>query len=807
MYIPPDGSTVWFEFLDSGYTAPAGDNVAFVFSSLDVDYIIFNEASEVKLENGDHTVEHLPDVISEGSELKLTFTDSKWIPVAESYPLEHSLNILLRFTAPYPIPEGGASLTLRFGATGDAEIINEPSEIRLTNEDHQVSVIITILHEESEIKLESADAETEVIIELVPESSELKISVDGQLVEHLPECIPAATEFALSITAGSVSGGQPNDLPNKVGRGSIKAPWKKTEKMVKKHFGASWEKFEDIWLRKKSPWQEPVDTLRQTKAPFIGKMTFFDQHFKLPWGDFIRLLDARNSALYVSKMDYIDSHDKAEWGGFMIRNKKTVNRYTNTQLLRGDFKDRHVEKPWDKLKHFDWHKKNQFKNGLLNQINDKHHGTYWGPYWYSLWCQEQYFPYKGNEEVHLVLKSDFPNLTRPEFLKPSNPRCPFDYWYSGDRDGPVIPPPPWTGPIPLTIGDFYYMQNTVFVKRLPSMEDIEIYSVSMSIDMDSFLWDFSLVIPDRSYLDLIKPQGDTFIDIQININGYEWTCRVEEWSESITFGNKSWNVNGRSPSIELAEPFCNPYSYQNSTGAQAASIVSDLLSLTDWSFTWDSTDFIDPALDWLIPANLFSFTDKSIIHGIKQLVNTAGHFVNTVPDTNTTKELHIKPKYKDQPWNWYHSSISPDVMLVDSQCWEIGRKYNRMSKIDSIVLAGTGEDSGILSTVKKEGTAGVYTASMITSPLFTTSNVVRERGRMEIAESGNWINHTMRLFSLRPAPDGVGLVQIGSLAEFNESGDTWRGVVKSVSVNVQAMQTKTSVHVDQELEILEYQDG
>lgn len=727
------------------------------------------------------------------------------------WPVENPLSITIRFVDSYSIPGAEDNITLDFGGSGDipepedVEIIQGQSEIYIDTSIYEISIMEILAPEDSEIRIYDNSGEVTVIVEIEPEQTEIKCEFITHNVEHLPETIAETTYFITFSNEKNTSGGQANDLPNNIGTGNLGMGWKKTVEAVHYDFNTSWEQGTDLRLSKEKAWKQAMHINEGVQSPFIASMLHLDDFDTIPWGDFENKSDAENTLPYIGIMNFIDTFEKHSYGGFIVRDEQQECIYNVMQLLKGDFKDTHKRKRWNKPEYYDFSKRNSFNNDVSGQVHDKHHGTYWGPYWYSLWCQEQYFPWKGNEEVHLVLKSDFPLLQYPDFLTPSNPRCPFGYWYSGNRDNPD-PPPPYEGPIMPLVKGFYYMNNTVFVKRLPSMEDIEVQSITMSIDMDSFLWDFSLTIVDKSYLNLIKPQDDTFIDIQININGYEWTCRVEEWSENITFNQRSWIINGRSPSIELAEPFCNPFSYKNDTTVQATTIVTDLLNLTNWSYVWESSAFLDTAMDWLIPANLFSFTNESIIHGIKQLVNTAGHFINTVPNTNTIKELQIKPIYKEQPWNWYHSTISPDILLVDAQCWEIGRKYNRKSKIDSIVLAGIGEASGILSTVKKEGTAGTYTAPMITSPLFTTPQVIRERGRMEIAESGNWIEHSIKLFSLRPAPEGVGLAQIGELAEFNESGNTWRGIIKSVSVNVDTRKLNTAMHVDQQIEILEYQN-
>lgn len=805
-----------------------------------------------------------------------------------TYPITDPLDILLSFTNAYFIPEAGASLTLRFGATGDAEIVSDPSEVLLFGTDHQVSIIteilfgqselqvhsnssvietlielqfgsfeiqmsstpavietlveiqsklseiqvsgtdstlevlvdiqaehseiklvgtkqeiseiILILSEQSEIQIQNDDHDFEVLTELETEPSEITIKIPEHEVEHLPEVLTAASEFLTLSGIFDVGGGTASDLPNKLGHSGHRMPWMKAQNYVGKKFEQPWDDPLDICTKNKALWETPVKVSGDVKSPYINKMDFQDQHTRKPWGDFIHLSDSVFSVPFIAKMDFIDRFRKILWEGFVIRNRRTVNPYANTAAWRGDYKDSHKHKLWDTSRYYDKKFCNGFNNDAPGQIHDKHHGTFWGPYWYSLWCQEQYFPWESNEYIHLVLKSDFPLLTHPEFLTPSNPRCPFDYWYSGSRNGPIISPPPYEGPILPLVKGVYYMQNTVFVKRLPSMEDIEVYSVSISADMDSFVWDFSMEVADSSYLDLIKPQGDVFIDVQITINDYPWTCRIEEWSENTSFGQRTWTVKGRSPSIELTAPFSNTYSYVNNDNDQATALVTDLLNLTGWSYTWTPSDYMTPYTDWLIPAGAFSFTEKTTLDGIRQLTDAVGAFINTVPDTNSEQSLIIKPRYLHQPWTWGTAEV--DSILVDSMCWEIARSYDRLVKKDHIILAG--ERNGVLGKVIKDGTAGTLYGGMISHPLFTTLDAVSERGRMELAESGNWVNHNIKFFSLEAAPDGIGLIDVGALVQMNESTTTWRGVVKGNSITVSKMTNTTAIDVYQELNIAEY---
>jgi hypothetical protein len=414
---------------------------------------------------------------------------------------------------------------------------------------------------------------------------------------------------------------------------------------------------------------------------------------------------------------------------------------------------------------------------MLGQFKTRHHGTYWGPNWYSMWCQEQYFPWKSREDVKLVLKTDVPFMENPEFVQPSNPRCPFDYWYTGGRDtyDPDITP---IDSLYTPRQKVYYMLNSAFIKRLPGNEDIEFESVNISIDRNSWTWSFDIILSSRDYLDLIKPSGSTLVDVQININGWQWTCRVENWSESISFGQRAWTVSGRSPSVELGEPYLVEPSFANA-GEHGGQIVDSILSGTGWTANWSYDDF-NPYIEWLVPASTLNLYDTSKIQQIQTVAQAVNAFVQTNADTNDSQEFIIKPKYWKNPWRW-DIDITPAVMLNDSVCHEIGRSNNIIKPVNSVIV--TGDNQGVVVSATKDGTAGDMPAPMEINPLITTQEAGRERARHIIGNSGFWINHSMRLFSLMPPGQAPGLLLPGEFIQMSETGLTpWIGQVTGVGI-------------------------
>lgn len=343
--------------------------------------------------------------------------------------------------------------------------------------------------------------------------------------------------------------------------------------------------------------------------------------------------------------------------------------------------------------------------------------------------------------------------------------------------------------------------NSIMIKRLPLGSPI-IYidwmDLSIRLDINSWVWDFTIILPDSTFLELIKPQGEVFTNIEININGHVWTCMVEGWSKSKVFAANSWEVYGKSPSIVLGEPY-SPYgSYTNPSAVQGRSLADDILSGTGYSVNWAATDWLNPATDWLIPAEGFSYADLTTIEALQKLVGSVGAYIQTVLDPVTSSELNILPRFKKQPWAW--ATETEDMQLIDSQMWEVQRQYVTKPNINAVVVSGV--NNGALVNVKRQGTAGDKPSPMILEDLITSSESGAERGRMILGEAGKWVSHTMRLFSLYPPAEAPGLVLPSTFVKVTEGGVDWKGQVLGTEIHATVL--NGPIEVEQVLEIEEY---
>lgn len=605
-----------------------------------------------------------------------------------------------------------------------------------------------------------------------------------------------------------VSGGQDFNLPVNVSPGNIKLGWKKAENIIEQHLNF--------------PHDNAIVTEKQYRSNFVDAAIrdikvspSFDVMFKADntavdtFSDFTNKPDLRVGEFYVSKMHYSDLSTDIPWGEFFTSDLwvKLPYRFPFPNDLKRKIS-------WDLSTKVNINFSNPY-TGFIFQ--DVHHSVYWGPYWYSLWCEQQYYPPEGCRGIPFKIHESPPfgvcqNIEM--YIGPQpNVRCPWMHKHSGVRDRYIVfPTPP---PSALTSWMFY-MMNTISIKRIPDNTYIDCYSVDIQTDIDSWTWDFSIVLPDQAYLNLVKPQlagGEVVLmDLEVMVNGWKWICKIESWQESRSFGKRSWTVRGRSSSVELAAPYALPGVFVNTEARQGSQLIDEILQYTGWSVHWGFennvttySEAFNPTTDWLVPANVFTINEKTRIQAIQHVTEAIGAKIITNPYCiGTDKNFIIIPRYRHTPWNWETQTV--DHMIHENACWEMGRSYENKPKVNAVIVSGENDGAVISATVN--GTAGNKVAPMVTHPLITSQGSGHEKAKSILSYSGMWTQHTLKLFSLDDFldPQGTfpGLLLPGKLIQITEGMSNWRGQVTSVHIHGESISGNNGIQVTQTIGVEEY---
>ncbi|MBF6987263.1 hypothetical protein [Cupriavidus sp. IK-TO18] len=360
--------------------------------------------------------------------------------------------------------------------------------------------------------------------------------------------------------------------------------------------------------------------------------------------------------------------------------------------------------------------------------------------------------------------------------KPLNFICP---WldYSGDdiRLNFAIHPCPED---PVEPGDtiivpvkrVYIVLNTTSLRRVDGNVMIPTFSMSLSIDADTWTWGFNASLPAET-LDAIEPGSDgTPVELEAMINGTAYRVLAEKIGRDRTFGRAAIRVSGKGKSGLLDAPYAPVQNYNNSSAARTAQqLMNDALTVNGasigWTVNWQATD-------WLVPAGAWSH-QGSYISALNAIAGAAGAYIQPHPSLKT---LNVLSRYPTAPWNW--GSQVPDFELPAAVTTREGIEWLERPRYNRVFVSGQGQ--GVLGQVTRTGTAGDSVAPMITDALITHADAARQRGLAVLGDTGRQAHLSLRL----PVLEETGVIQPGEFVRYVDGGVTRIGIVRSTSVDV-----------------------
>ncbi len=312
--------------------------------------------------------------------------------------------------------------------------------------------------------------------------------------------------------------------------------------------------------------------------------------------------------------------------------------------------------------------------------------------------------------------------------------------------------------------DWWYIVNEIKVTRLDNGQEIQIYSGDYSTDRSSWSWSYNLSIPFYEKSKTEPIDGKPVI-LKIMINGNEHRMLLENISRSRQFGKDVYKLSGRSPTALLDAPYSPTRSFTQENERTSVQLVQAELDRvnSDIVLNWDLID----ALGWILPPESLSYSNLTPIAAIKLIVEAAGGFIYSEPNSNT---LTIKPLYKKTWWDSIaveeYDRVIPESIVTDQST-----DYQPYPDYNGVFL--TNDRTGDTGQVKRIGTSGDVLQESINSPLLTSTSVMHSKGREVLAKAGLVENHSL----LMPITQEIGLCLPGELVAFN--GDWW-GIVDGV---------------------------
>lgn len=311
----------------------------------------------------------------------------------------------------------------------------------------------------------------------------------------------------------------------------------------------------------------------------------------------------------------------------------------------------------------------------------------------------------------------------------------------------------------IPIRRYYYMAITASVKRVLDDKPIRVSSIKAKLDQSAFNHDFSFtVLGTQSFNDLYE-YSPMLLDVAIN--GIHWTVLVDDPKYSRSFGNNSYSVSGVGLIDELTQEKSSVVFDSDMNVIQIAESVLP----NDWTMDYLMNDY-------LVPANAYSFSDKTQTEVLIDIAKSQGGFI--LPH-RTAKSFKMKSRIPT--YTTPDITMPSAVIMSSSRSKVLGQNYN------SCYVMGA-NDNGIIGQVMVTGSNGSpYPSEPFSHPLLTNVIGLRQRGHQELLASKSLYRYNIETLLNNDVPilDDLGmLLQIAG-----ENQETWNGTVTSCEVSVE----------------------
>lgn len=344
------------------------------------------------------------------------------------------------------------------------------------------------------------------------------------------------------------------------------------------------------------------------------------------------------------------------------------------------------------------------------------------------------------------------------------------------KDGPTPEPPRYVIPL-LRV---YMTVHSIDAVLLPSLERVPLQSISIATNDDEYGWTMSAT-GKLPLLDQLAPQQGVPQQIRVTIDGIQWVFVVDPPARTRKFPEHTVQITGRSVTSLLAGPDYPSSDWSNGAPRTAQQLVLEALDLTGVSLDWQLDD-------WLVPADIWSHSGTPLSVA-QRIAEAAGAVVRS---HRYEPRLQITPRYPHMPWEW--GAASAEVRMPAQIITTDSLQAVRAAHYNAVYIAGTGQGLP-LGHVVRTGSAGDRLAPQVTDALITDVVAARLRGRSVLAASA--ITHQQPItVPLLTGGTNPGLILPGYLIEVQEPAETWRGMVRGITVSVDAPTVRQALDVE-----------
>lgn len=359
-------------------------------------------------------------------------------------------------------------------------------------------------------------------------------------------------------------------------------------------------------------------------------------------------------------------------------------------------------------------------------------------------------------------------------LLPPASQLPLHFWQQpliSDTDVLPLPFACWDKPpFPFIIPDLktYMIHNTI--NATFENEPLHLLSLRLQTDISAFCWQasFDISADDFARLNIDgRKKGDEAV-VSIFINRERFDVIAEDYSDNRRFIGNSYTITGRSITARLGADYAAGKHMIYQEARYARQIADEQLYLLPYAIAaWE-------CVDWLIQGNHYAVNGQTPIAVIADIASAAGAFVSSHP---YLQELSVKPIWQKAAWE----NVPPKHTVPTSLIYSISGRRTIKVRANAVRVVGSGISArGFL--VYREASNQIPEAAVLNHVLYTEEAVARAAGIHALSETGIHKTETVTL----PVADKYQLprAELGDVWAFNENGEQFQGVVKSVTLTV-----------------------
>ena len=343
-------------------------------------------------------------------------------------------------------------------------------------------------------------------------------------------------------------------------------------------------------------------------------------------------------------------------------------------------------------------------------------------------------------------------------------------------------------PEPIPSKGVIFVTNSVSLVRSDDGREIKLLGFSVGIDSNSYTWSFNATVP-LSELSKVDTAHEQRIGVDFTCNGNLWRFILDDCSDSVSFGESSLTIKGKSRAMLLAHPYATQRGFKFDTAMSARQIADAELNrngvASGFTLDWQ----LAGVNGWNVPANTYSYTGKTPINSLQWIAEAAGGFINADMSADI---LHVLAHYPVPSWEWAAQppSINLPMSLITS------RSRGRVNKptYNGVTIYGE-NDNGIGALIKRTGTSGGYQPPMVTSDLMTDTAAAISRGKMILSDTGDIGNIGISM----PLVADIGVLKPSTLIGVND-GEQWIGMVRGTTITGR-LSSNRALEIDQSIDV------